>query len=644
MPHEYHYGKGKTMPMNTAEELKTAILRMDHKSYPAYKSLAGSWRFPDYILNIDYVQGDPFASPSALSVQVDGKRAGFPAAFLETKARKTALEDMLTRRFCREVNRLTERAKGSGKSGVIQSSRPGQEVLERTACRVRKDSGAILFRFFVGFPAFGRSIAASELVSILFEMLPKMIRNAFFFHADDAPVFRRLLELTDDRQALREFLGAEGLTAFVADGAVLPRESGVSDRPMKDAVKFRSPESLRVTARLPHAGEVTGMGIRRGVTLIVGGGYHGKSTLLAALERGVYDHIAGDGREFVVTDRTAVKLRAEDGRSVRSTDISLFIDGLPGGRSGKDFSTENASGSTSQAANTIEAVEAGSRVFLIDEDTCATNFMVRDALMERVVRREQEPITPFLHRVRPLYEEAGISTILVAGSSGLFFGPADTVIQMDHYLPYDITERAKAAVLEQDRNMGPDGAACTALKVAQTGITAGDIYGNVTEGGTGEGVFARMPALPDFARCPKGWSLSEQSGEREQDRGRSWGRDQWKNRGRGPADQNRGDRHKIKVTGDDGFLLDHEAVQLGQVEQLVDREQTAALGYALLYLEERVFDGKLTLREAVRKLYAVLEAEGPEALTPGSRAVPPLAMPRIQELFACVVRYRGLKF
>ena len=307
--------------MNTAEELKSAILRMDHRGYPAYKSLAGSWRFPEYILNIDHVQGDPFASPSSLSVRIDGKRAGFPAAFLETQARRRALEDALVRRFQRETGRLTERAKGSGKSGLIESSRPGQEVLERTACRVKTPGGEILFRFYVGFPAFGRSIAAGELVSILFEMLPKIIRGALFFHQEEAAAFQRLLFLTDDQQALRQFLKERGLAAFVADGAVLPRESGISQRPMKDAVKFRSPDPLRVTAKLPHAGDVSGMGIPRGVTLIVGGGYHGKSTLLEALQRGVYDHIAGDGREFVVTEETAVKLRAEDGRSIRNTDI-----------------------------------------------------------------------------------------------------------------------------------------------------------------------------------------------------------------------------------------------------------------------------------------------------------------------------------
>ena len=579
--------------MNTAEELKNAILRMDHRGYPAYKSLAGSWHFPEYILNIDHVQGDPFASPSSLSVRIDGKRAGFPAAFLETQARRRALEDALVRRFQRETGRLTERAKGSGKSGLIESSRPGQEVLERTACRVKTPGGEILFRFYVGFPAFGRSIAAGELVSILFEMLPKIIRAALFFHQEEAAAFQRLLFLTDDQQALRQFLKERGLAAFVADGAVLPRESGISQRPMKDAVKFRSPDSLRVTAKLPHAGDVSGMGIPRGVTLIVGGGYHGKSTLLEALQRGVYDHIAGDGREFVVADETAVKLRAEDGRSIRNTDISLFIDHLPGGKRGAGFTTENASGSTSQAANTIEAIEAGSRLFLIDEDTCATNFMIRDALMEKVVRREQEPITPFLNRIRPLYEEAGISVILVAGSSGLFFEKADLVIQMDNYLPFDITERAKDAA----REAAAGGAAADGTAADQTAVRE------------------TLPPLPDFHRCPKG--------ERQRDGER---------------------RRKIKVTGIDEFLLDRESVRLGQVEQLADREQTAALGYALLYLEEKVFDGRTTLREAVEKLRELLEKEGLEALSGGGRTVPSLAMPRVQEIFACVSRYRGLQF
>ena len=197
----------------------------------------------------------------------------------------------------------------------------------------------------------------------------------------------------------------------------------------------------------------------------------------------------GIARRDELDDETAVKLRAEDGRSIRNTDISLFIDHLPGGKRGAGFTTENASGSTSQAANTIEAIEAGSRLFLIDEDTCATNFMIRDALMEKVVRREQEPITPFLNRIRPLYEEAGISVILVAGSSGLFFEKADLVIQMDNYLPFDITERAKNAARE-----------AAAGGAAANGTAAGGAAARET-----------LPPLPDFHRCPKG----ERGGNRQ---------------------------------------------------------------------------------------------------------------------------------
>lgn len=227
------------------------------------------------------------------------------------------------------------------------------------------------------------------------------------------------------------------------DGSILPRESGISPRPMKDGVKFRSPKELEVTLELPHRGKITGMGIRKGITLIVGAGYHGKSTLLKALELGVYDHIAGDGREYVITDSTAMKIRAEDGRSIRKTDISMFINDLPNGKDTVGFCTEDASGSTSQAANVVESIEAGTSLLLIDEDTSATNFMIRDELMQRVIHRDMEPITPFIERIRELYEDYGISTVIVAGSSGAYFHIADTIIQMDRYVPKDITEYAK---------------------------------------------------------------------------------------------------------------------------------------------------------------------------------------------------------
>ena len=181
----------------------------------------------------------------------------------------------------------------------------------------------------------------------------------------------------------------------------------------------------------------------RVLTLIVGGGYHGKSTLLQAIERGVYNHIYGDGREWVVTDPTAVKIRAEDGRRIENVDISSFIHNPPLNKNTEEFSTENASGSTSQAANIVEAVEAGTQLILFDEDTSATNFMIRDERMQRLVSNEKEPITPFIDRVRELYEDHNISTIMVMGGSGDYFEVADTVIMMDNYLPEDVTMDAK---------------------------------------------------------------------------------------------------------------------------------------------------------------------------------------------------------
>ena len=360
------------------------------------------------------------------------------------------MEDYLLRRFGFQAGRFSRQAKGSGKSGVLDVTRPGQEVLERTDCQVR--GGAVTLRFEVGFPANGRTINARELERILFNFVPVCVEQGLLYANTPKGEAEQIIVLAEDQHFIRAELDRLGLAAFVADGSVLPRESGVSDRPMRDAVPFRSPEKMAVTLELPHRGHLRGMGVRRGITLIAGGGYHGKSTLLKALERGVYDHIAGDGREYVITDAASAKIRAEDGRKVTDTDISLFINHLPSGRDTTKFSTLDASGSTSQAANIAEALEAGSRVLLMDEDTSATNFMVRDELMQAVIARDQEPITPFLERARDLWQKAEVSLILVVGSCGAYFHIADQVIQMDAYHARDITAQAKAALAGRFRH------------------------------------------------------------------------------------------------------------------------------------------------------------------------------------------------
>ena len=568
--------------MQASAQLKELLHSINRKSYPAYKSLRGAYQFDRYILSIDHVQGDPFASPSHISVKLSHRDTGFPAEYYKDSLTRITLGDFLNRQFEQQVNRYTFRAKGSGKSGLISVSHCGQEVLARTACEITEKG--ITARFFIGFPANGRTINSPELEKILFDFLPVCIHKAFFYRNLDPEALRKAICLAEDQAFIRQELKKRSLAAFVSDGAILPRESGISSRPMKNSVPFVSPESLRVSMELPHRGTITGMGIPCGITLIVGGGYHGKSTLLNALELGIYDHISGDGREYVITDPSAQKLRSEDGRFIKDVDISLFINDLPNKKDTLCFSTEDASGSTSQAAGIVESMEAGSKVFLLDEDTSAPNFMVRDSFMQRVICREKEPITPFLERARDLYEKAEISTILVAGSSGAFFHIADTVIQMDNYHPVDITSVTKKLCQEYPLS---------------------DI----------EAPAFRFPESHRImTRAKVTSSRHSRPGQPE--------------------------RLKTKVHGKDGFSLGKTEVDLRYVEQLIDSEQTASLALLLKYACEHLIDGKRTLPEIITYLDTQLKRQGLSFFSEGSYIPCGYAMPRIQEIYSCFNRYR----
>lgn len=432
--------------MKSSEELRRQLRQIDHKGYKAYKILEGEYEFGAYRLCIDHVQGDPFATPSRVRIVYKNQK-NIPEELFREKYRKTAIEDALLRRLHRSLCSVVKgQRRGSGKSGMVTACRAGQEILERSAMHIT--STVVEARIEVGFPAFGRTIAAGELETLLFDVLPEVAERTFRAKPQLLEELKKAAYLADDQHFIRQELLRLGLAAFVADGAILPRESGISQKKMEGAVPFESPESLAVTLQLPHGGMLRGMGIRRGITVIAGGGFHGKSTLLKALERGVYNHIAGDGREYVITDETAFKLRAEEGRSIHEENISMFINHLPTKADTTDFTTENASGSTSQAANTVEALAAGSTVLLIDEDTSATNFMVRDGRMAQLVSDEKEPITPFIRKIKSLYQDLGVSTILVAGSSGDYLSAADTVLQMDCYRVCDVTEKAHALAQE----------------------------------------------------------------------------------------------------------------------------------------------------------------------------------------------------
>ncbi|MGF1470700.1 MAG: ABC-ATPase domain-containing protein [Rubrobacteraceae bacterium] len=425
------------------QKLLSILERIDRKGYGAYKDLRGSHDFGDFTLYLDRVQRDPFAPPSLIRVRTPSNR--FSPVLYENPVRRMAFEDFLTRGVDRTVRRVVRGNRGTGGSGRVEIQRPSQVVLPRTSLVV--DPASVEARMAVGLPAQGRSVDARAARAVLLEELPEVVRQSLTPAGVNDVEARLHVEAVEDADHLRRLLPGLGLVAFVADGSVLPRESGASDRPLREGVvPFESPEEFRVSVVLPNRGEVSGMGVPEGVTLVAGGGFHGKSTLLSALSWGVYDHVPGDGRELVVARPDTVKIRAEDGRSVSGVDISSTIGELPGGKPTEDFSTPNASGSTSQAANISEALEAGTSLLLVDEDTSATNFMIRDDRMRELVRKE--PITPFIELVRPLHRNLGVSTVVVVGGVGDYLDVADRVILMEDYRPRDATGRA-AEVCEQ---------------------------------------------------------------------------------------------------------------------------------------------------------------------------------------------------
>ncbi len=423
------------------QRLQSTLDRIDRKGYGAYKDLQGSHDLREFTLFVDRVQRDPFAPPSLVRVRTKENR--FEGKLYENPVRRFAFEDFLTRAMGLALGRAVRGNRGSGGSGRIEIQHPSQIVVPRTSVVVT--DGYVEARLGVGLPARGRTVDARAARTMLLEELPRAVREALTPAQEggaDEDAALAHVETVEDAERLRDMLPGLGLVAFVADGAILPRESGASDRPLKGgAVPFRSPEELRVKVELPNRGEVAGMGVPEGVTLIAGGGFHGKSTLLSALSWGVYDHVPGDGREYVVTRGNAAKVRAEDGRSVAGVDISATIGELPGGRSTTSFSTPNASGSTSQAANIAEALEIGTSLLLVDEDTSATNFMIRDERMRELVRKE--PISPFIDLVRPLHDSLGVSTVVVVGGVGDYLDAADLVVLMEDYEPSDATARAR---------------------------------------------------------------------------------------------------------------------------------------------------------------------------------------------------------
>ncbi|MCP4749865.1 MAG: ABC-ATPase domain-containing protein [Proteobacteria bacterium] len=565
--------------MLTETNLRNQLQRIDGKGYKAYHDIKGHYQFDDFTLLVDHVQGDPFAAPSRVRVQVASSRAAFPADLGANRSRTIAFCDYLTRVFYDSAARFAKGNRGTGKSGLITIDRPGQEILERTSVLVFEDT--IEARFRMGLPAFGRRIAGKHAEEMFCQELPKIVCKSLYYSSLDSNALYRHVETSEDADWLRHRLPEHECIAFVADGAVLPRRTGIDPRPLPEdrAIPFESPDLFHVEMEVPNGGPIRGMGIPKGITLIVGGGYHGKSTLLSALETGIYNHIPGDGREYVVSLPDMVKIRAEDGRRVEKVGITPFIANLPLGKDTDAFSTDDASGSTSQAANILEALEIGAACLLIDEDTSATNFMIRDQRMQRLVAKGNEPITPFIDKVGQLAEDFNVSTVMVIGGCGDYFDVADRVICMNNYLPEDVTQQAR--IIARDHT-------------AEREREGGDSFGRIRP------------------RAPRPESLDPR-------------------RGRRPV--------QISEKGVKTIAFGIHTVDLSAVEQLVDSSQTRAIGDAM-NLARKHMAGDHSLKTVVERISKDIEEKGLATLN--SSPVGDYAVFRKFELAAAINRLRTL--
>lgn len=565
--------------MQDAAALRDLLDSIDGRGYGAWKQMTGTWALDRMELEVERVQTDPFAPPTRLAVRCPGAHLALPGELVATPVRRRALADHLLR------------VVGERLEAPLAIDVGGQQVLERTAARLEAD-GALALRLTIALPDRRRRVRTSTVAPALLEELPAAV-DALAWEALDQAAARSFVETVEDADALREGLASRGLVAFVADGAVLARRTGIDDRPAPGgvAIPFVSPPQLRVEVELPNRGAVTGMGLATGVSLVVGGGFHGKSTLLSALRAGVYDHVPGDGRELVVTRADAVTIRAEDGRRVEQVDISPFINGVPdpvhGVADTSRFSSDDASGSTSQAAAIVEAMEIGTGLLLIDEDTAATNLMSRDLRMEELIVPDAgeagaayaaEPITPLVDLVRSLADDHGVSTVLVAGAAGDYLQVADRVVQMDAFAARDVTDRAQRV----------------AARLA-----------------------GRPPAATAYPPVPQ--------------------------RVVGPAtvDARRRGRVKTRVFGLDRLVFGEQEIELGSLEQLVDRSQVAGVAAALVRLaEDGHLDGTATIREAIDGLFGAVDERGVDVLRGGWPG--DLARPRPAEVAAALNRLRSL--
>ncbi len=432
------------------KKLKSLLYSISDEPYKKIQKLTGSFKFSDYVFEFIKIQGSPGANPGSIAtVKVSIEAGELPNQFLVSSQSRLAVADFMIRRFKQGIDQFAKQNRGKDGSGSFYTIELNQKMLERDSVLFSKNYIELRFIFSLPAKGTGGGLFDAEQAWLMFKQeLKAIVKYSLFYKEYDQAtriLLNQFVDIQKKRQEIKHYMQLNSLCVFINNGALLPRQSGIDDRPATaiEMQNFQSPKTLQVDIPLSGNQIIQGMAIKEGITCITGGGYHGKSTLLQAILAGVYAHIPGDGREFIVTREDAVFIRAEEGRSIRNVDISPFIGQLPNGITTQQFSSDNASGSTSQAASIVETIESGSRFLLFDEDSCATNFLVRDELVKKVLSSTNEPIKPLYSMVRSMWKKHGISIIFVTGGLGVFLQKADTCLLMDNYQCKDITAKVR---------------------------------------------------------------------------------------------------------------------------------------------------------------------------------------------------------
>lgn len=563
--------------MLPADRLRDKIVAINGKGFQSYQDLAGAYRFDRFVLYLDSIQSDPVAAPTRARVRVDQAEVQVPLDLCTTPAQQIALADFLARRV-QEAIRKHVRSRWSGRLAPLAIDAGGQTILARTACVLSED--AIEVRLAIGLPSEGRKVLARAAQTLLFEELPSVVAGGLVWMNLDGDAGRRHVALMDDYLALRDALAPLGLVAFLADGSVLPREPGFGDGSLRArAVPLHAPDELAVTVSLPHRGAVRGLGIRAGITVVCGGAFSGKSTLVAAIGAGVYPHVPGDGREYVATVPDAILLCGEPGRRIERVDVSAFFREVPQRHDVKAFAVEHATGVEAMAAATAEALEMRTGLVLCDEDDSAVAFLARDALMRQLIPGSQEPLTPLIDHLRPLWRSRGVSSIVATGGLGDYLAVADTVIVMNGFQPVAETARARTIV-------------------AGAGLREYD--------GPAASPSPRYPLARGFAGLR--------------------GRQRVEIRGRG-------------VLGVGRETVDLAGIR----QLVDPSQARAAGGAILYAIEKGYFDGTVSIAEAIDRVFADIDRSGLAVLALDDEVSVEHAMPRRHEVAAILNRMRALQ-